>query len=327
VVSELGLNDSRPCAEGRCGLILATTKGNIEEQVAWMRHADAEADAGAATDRSHSEGEHATIPTLGAEAARLAGAAGALGPAYAVSAACASGLIALIDAAIMLLSDEAERMVVIAADEDGDFVADGFRALRAISPSSCKPFDRGRDGLALGPAAAGCVLGSGLDLPLCMLSGWGISNDATHMTAPDATGVGLIRAIREALAMAGLAPGQIDVYFAHGTATRYNDAMEMRAVESIFCGSGGKGPAITGVKGLIGHTLGASGLIECALAVRMLQRQIAPGVVGLRTTERADFDFVTASRSMKIRHILKVASGFGGINAAVVLSLPTDAAF
>ncbi len=107
--------------------------------------------------------------------------------------------------------------------------------------------------------------------------------------------------------------------FAHGTGTKYNDAMEGVAIEKVFLDAGSR-PAVTAVKGLIGHTLGAAGLVEAMLAVEMIRQQRIPGIVGLRVPERGDIDFVVNSRSAKVRHVLKIASGFGGMNAAVVIS-------
>ena len=154
---------------------------------------------------------------------------------------------------------------------------------------------------------------------IAVVSGWGVSNDAVHMTAPDREARGLIRAIRQALDRAELEPGEIDVVFAHGTGTPFNDAMEGVAIERVFLESG-VSPAVTAVKGLIGHTLGAAGLIEAVLGVEMIRRGVVLPVLGLQVPERAGIDFVREARRWKIRHVLKIGSGFGGMNAAVVLS-------
>jgi 3-oxoacyl-(acyl-carrier-protein) synthase len=288
----------------KCGLILATTKGDIAGEVAWLR----------------AEGNvKGAMPTLGAEAGRLAHAAGLSGPAYAVSTACSSGLVALIEAALTVSEGAVERMIAVAGDESTSFVHDGFRSLKALSTTSCRPFDRRRDGLMLGAAAAAVRVARG-DGPV-VLSGFGISNDASHMTAPDPAAGGLIRAIEQALTMAKLSPDQIDVFFAHGTGTKYNDAMEAVAIEKVFLRNGARGPAVTAVKSLIGHTLGAAGLIEAALAVRMLKRQVIRPIVSLEVPEAAGIDFVMQTRrNVRVRHVLKTASGFGGMNAAVILS-------
>ena len=290
------------------GLLLATTKGDIAGQIRWMR----DADAGVA---------QAEPPTLNTALQMIRDPNIFGGPSYVISTACTSGLVALIESAILVADGEADAMVALGADAAGDFVRDGFHALRAISPTACRPFDQNRDGLTLGSAAAGCtVQRRGSIAPLCTISGWGISNDAAHMTAPDRNAGGLIRAIQQALTMASVRPSDIGVIFAHGTGTKYNDAMESVAIENIFLANNWF-PAVTAVKGLIGHTLGAAGLIEAALAVEMLRTQTIPAITGLRSPEfRADF--VMTTRKTSFRHVLKIASGFGGMNSAVILSQP-----
>jgi 3-oxoacyl-[acyl-carrier-protein] synthase II len=298
-----------PCCDPtRTPLILATTKGPIDALVSWMR-------------AEHPDGP---VPTLSDEAASLARDLHLAGPAYAVSAACASGLFALIDAAVTLRQEQAPAALVLGIDVASSFVRDGFGALKAASPTGiCRPFDSQRDGLILGSgAAAALVTGQPAGSATCLLSGWGAASDAVHLTAPDRDASGLIRAIQQALDMARLAPHEIDVVFAHGTGTRYNDAMEAVALEKLFLPSGRKSPAITAVKGLIGHTLGASGIVETALAAHILATQMVPAITNLQTSEYPQFDFVQAPRHTPVRHILKVASGFGGLNAAVILSHP-----
>jgi 3-oxoacyl-(acyl-carrier-protein) synthase len=287
---------------GGAGLVLATTKGDVEREVLYLR----------------SGGE---MPTLGGEASRLARTAGVGGAVHAVSTACSSGLAAMIDAAIAVLQEDAKEMIVVAGDESTSFVHDGFRALRATSVRGCRPFDQSRDGLMLGAAAGAVVLRAAEEGDSVVISGFGVSNDASHMTAPDPTGAGLVRAIEGALTLAGLPPENIDVVFAHATGTRYNDAMETTAIRQVFLQNGGKRPAVTAVKSLIGHTLGAAGLVESALAVKILEQQVVPGIIGLELPEFEGIDFVRSRREIPVRHVLKMASGFGGMNAAVILSL------
>ena len=287
------------------GLILATTKGEMAEQVAWMRRVNVDGSG---------------PPTLEMPLEKLVRAYTIGGPSYVVSTACTSGVVALIEAAFLLLDGDAEEMIALGADVAGDFVRDGFQSLHALSPTRCRPFDHARDGLMLGSAAAGCRLTRGARAVAdCVLSGWGISNDATHMTAPDRVAGGLIRAIRQALLNANISPADVDVIFAHGTGTRYNDAMECVAIDTVFL-QAKYSPAVTAAKGFLGHTLGAAGIVEAILAVEMLRRQVVPPITGLLSPERADIDFVRTTRRCRIRHVLKIASGFGGMNAAVVLS-------
>ncbi len=254
-------------------------------------------------------------PILATAARQLADAAGVAGPSYCVSTACSSGLVAIIESAILIKSGQMKRVLACGADMASSFVRDGFAALKAISPTVCRPFDLRRDGLRLGSAAAACMVDAGYTGMI--LAGFGMANDAVHMTAPDRAARGLMQAITQALELAKLTPNDIDVIMPHGTGTRYNDAMEATALTALFPHA----PAITAIKGLIGHTLGAAGLIETCAAVRMLEEQMVPPVVGLEQSEYEQLNLVCGQpRKIKIRYVLKTASGFGGGNAAIVLS-------
>ncbi len=293
-----------------CGLILATTKGDMQPVEAWLNSRGP--DGGSAAPPMLSDNVHA-----------LARRFGLGGPQMVISTACSSGLTAIIEAAVMIQSREVQRMVVCAADVAGGFIQDGFYALKAITRTQCRPFDRQRDGLALGSAAAACLVTSdnhpqsGVRGPSVLLEGWGMSCDATHLTAPDREASGLVRAIRQALA--GLDAAGIDAVILHGTGTAYNDAMEALAMRQVFPHR----PYLTAAKGFLGHTLGASGVLETALAACMLHRQVVPATTGLEYPQWPELNFVRASpTAAPLKRILKTASGFGGLNAAIVLGIP-----
>ena len=292
-----------------CGLILATTKGDMQRVEAWLNSNSAE--HGASIPPQLSDNVHA-----------LARRFGLGGPQMVISTACSSGLTAIIEAAMMIESRAVKQMVVCAADVAGEFIQDGFCALKAITRTRCRPFDRQRDGLALGSAAAACLVTSsehrppGERGPSIALEGWGMSCDAKHLTAPDWEASGLIRAIYQALT--GLDPGGIDAVMLHGTGTAYNDAMEALAVQQVF----NHRPYLTAAKGFLGHTLGASGVIEIALAAWMLHRQVVPAITGLEDPQWPELNFVRACpTAAPMKRILKTASGFGGLNAAIVLGI------
>jgi 3-oxoacyl-[acyl-carrier-protein] synthase II len=204
-----------------------------------------------------------------------------------------------------------------------DFVFSGFSALQALSPQPCRPFDRSRDGLTLGEGAAVLHFMS-VDRaererrkPLALVVGWGVSNDATHITAPARDGCGLIRAIDKALHLAQLDSDQIAAVSAHGTGTVYNDAMELTAFRHVF---GDRSLPVYSVKGAIGHTLGAAGGIEVALAARALSEGVVPPTVGLLEPEpEAESLVSTRARNITGQTLLTTNSGFGGINAAIIL--------
>jgi 3-oxoacyl-(acyl-carrier-protein) synthase len=149
------------------------------------------------------------------------------------------------------------------------------------------------------------------------IAGWAASNDASHITRPDTTGGQLARAIRQAMERAGVAPGQVDFISAHGTGTRYNDAMEMAAFQSLFSAR-----PVFSVKGALGHTLGAAGLVEILISFRALSEHLVPPTIGLRQPEDCASGWATECPIPldQSRVALTTNSGFGGINAALVLT-------
>jgi 3-oxoacyl-[acyl-carrier-protein] synthase II len=153
--------------------------------------------------------------------------------------------------------------------------------------------------------------------PLATVAGWGVANDAHHVTAPSRDGCGLIQAVRQALERAALPPAAVAAVSAHGTGTVYNDAMELTAFAAIF---GERRLPIHSVKGAIGHTLGAAGGIEVALGARMLAAQLVPPTVGCGEPEAAAEGQVS-DRAVPFsgEWLLTTNSGFGGINAALLL--------
>ncbi|MBU4318761.1 MAG: beta-ketoacyl-[acyl-carrier-protein] synthase family protein [Proteobacteria bacterium] len=240
-----------------------------------------------------------------------------------ISAACASSTIALAKAASLITQGHAEAVLVCCMDIISEFVFAGFSALQAMSPFPATPFDKKRQGLTLGEGAAALVLMSEQKInsmsirPLARICGWGIANDATHITAPARDGRGLKLAINHACKQAAIAPEEICAISAHGTGTVYNDLMEIQAINSIFS----ENPVIVNsIKGAIGHTLGAAGGIEAALCVKILENKMMPGTVGFNEPEEGAENLI-ASEPKRVQgdYILTTNSGFGGINAAIII--------
>ncbi len=291
----------------RLGFVLSTTKANIE---ALERLSDGRPCSEAAR-------RHLQADLLAAD---LAAEHGARGPVQCISVACASGLVALQQGAKLIQRGAADAVLVVGVDHLSAFVVAGFTSLKALDPAGCRPFDRDRCGLSPGEAGAAIVLARADLAPKdsIVLRGWGTSNDANHLTGPSRDGSGLARAIRAALDSAALQAQDIDYVNAHGTGTPYNDAMEALAFTSVFEESV---PPVSASKGMLGHTLGAAGVIETILCVLALQQRLLPGTPGL--TNRADGapnGLLRVPRpSPRLGHILKVNTGFGGINGAVIL--------
>ncbi|MGD8963333.1 MAG: beta-ketoacyl synthase N-terminal-like domain-containing protein, partial [Desulfobacterales bacterium] len=240
-----------------------------------------------------------------------------------ISAACASSTIALMQAAMLIAAGCTDAVLVCCVDLVTQFVFSGFSALQALSDKPCRPFDRNRNGLSLGEGAAALLLmsktrarkeGRGC---LGTVLGWGAAGDASHITAPAKDGCGLQQAVDRAFRVAGLNAGDMAAVSAHGTGTVYNDQMELKAFGEIF---GDHLTPIFSIKGAIGHTLGAAGGIEVAVGLHSLAAQIIPPTVGFSEAAPGAEGRV-ASRAVDIAGdlLLTTNSGFGGINAAIIL--------
>jgi 3-oxoacyl-[acyl-carrier-protein] synthase I len=183
---------------------------------------------------------------------------GLTGPAYTVATACSSSAKAFASARRLIRGGLVDAAVVGGADTLCRLTVNGFNALEALSPNRCNPFSDNRDGITIGEGAAAFLLEPG-DGPVQLL-GIGETSDAYHASAPAPDGTGAAAAMRQALADAGLSPGEICYVNLHGTGTSLNDSMESQAVTAVF---GGAVPA-SSTKPMTGHMLGAAGACEAA---------------------------------------------------------------
>jgi len=240
------------------------------------------------------------------EAERIFGLPGAV----LVSAACASGQCAVGLAMKQLAAGRCRAALVVGADIASEFVTAGFTALGAVSPTVCRPYDVGRDGLTLGEAAAALLLAPSGETGFGRILRCAESCDAAHITAPDLTGGTLKRTIE-----AATAGGEIAGIVGHGTGTRYNDQAEVAALREIFpAGS----PPLFSLKGNFGHTLGATGVLQTALGLEFAARRILPPQAGLSEAMEGAAAAPFARRLAAPR-LLSLNIGFGGLNSAVVL--------
>lgn len=263
---------------------------------------------------------HYAQQEMGTPAAYLAHVLGIRGPAHVISTACSSSAKALASGARLLRAGLADVVIAGGADSLCEFTVAGFSALGSVSEGRCNPFSLHRNGINIGEGAA-LFLMTREPGPV-RLCGWGESSDAHHMSAPEPGGEGPERAIREALARAGLQPADIGYVNLHGTATPQNDAMEAGVMARVF----GAGTPCSSTKPLTGHTLGAAGAIEAGLCWLALTRhggralpphwwdgESDPALAPIRLVppgERA---------SQPLRHVLSQSFAFGGSNAALVL--------
>ena len=243
-----------------------------------------------------------------------------------VSSACASSTAALVLAASAIRRGEIECALVVGCDVASEFVLSGFAALMAVDLDGAHPFDADRRGVAVGEAVAVALLmrrdrAEREGRPgLGVVAGWGMTCDANHLTGPSRDGAPLAEAIGEALSMAACPPANVAAICAHGTGTAYNDQMETLAFKRAFGET--PRPAFS-VKGGMGHTMGAAGLAECLLSLEFLKRGQIPPTVGLRRVSEEARGWVSSDPCAvdPSGAILTTNSGFGGTNAAVVLSL------
>jgi 3-oxoacyl-(acyl-carrier-protein) synthase len=240
-----------------------------------------------------------------------------------ISAACASGNMALSRAAAKIQNGSIEYAIVAGCDIVSEFVFSGFASLGAIDSKGARPYDRDRAGLTLGEAAGVIVLASEDavrrdSLPrLACLGAWSGSCDATHITAPMSDGLQLAVAIRQVLSSAGIKPSEIGGVIGHGTGTIYNDSMELNALNLVF---NGDVKPLFSTKGGVGHTLGAAGIIQAAIAVKAIQAMQLPPQTGLREP-MPGAERMVAGQTQKLAapKILSLNAGFGGINAVLLV--------
>jgi 3-oxoacyl-(acyl-carrier-protein) synthase len=306
----------RPTAvdPARLGVALGTTLGGMEIFEAWD---------GAVAGGDPPPARLERVPYF-APATRVAAALSARGPVVTTQLACASGTEAIALAADWVRAGRADVVLAGGTDLLCRFVVAGFNSLRATAEVA-RPFDRDRRGLVLGEGAALLVIEEeghaarrGATATARVL-GAGAAGDAVHMTAPDRDGGGVVRAVRAALADAGIAASEVDFVSAHGTGTPFNDAMEARALLDVF---GKRGVPVNSIKGAIGHTLGAAGAFEAAVCAEVIARGLIPPTAGLETVDPdcAALDLVRGeARSCAVGVALSTSSGFAGANAAVLL--------
>ena len=242
---------------------------------------------------------------------------------YYISNACISGVSALIFARRMILSGRYDNMIVVGVDVQNRFIISGFASFKSLSPELCRPYDASRCGLNLGEACGAVMLTKTGTSDLVAIDGGSASDDANHISGPSRTGDGLYFAMRDAMSEAGVGPADVDMLQMHGTATAYNDEMESKAAGL----AGLSDVPAQSLKPYFGHTMGASGIIETILAAEELKRGIFLGGKGFGELGVPVPLNVSAENRLitNPHHCLKTASGFGGTNAAVLLSFETPA--
>lgn len=305
----------------RVGVVLSTALGGV---ATWERESE----------RLRQQGPDMVSPLLipmaavNMTAGHVAAAHRATGPNFAPVTACASGTTALGTARDLLRANLCDVVIAGGAEASitplvaASFAKMGALSTRADDPATAsRPFDAARDGFVLAEGASVLVLeredyarARGAR-PYAFLSGYGASADAGHATRPDPKGAGAELALRAALRDAGLAPQDIDHVNAHGTSTVLNDAAESLVIHRVL----GERPAVTSIKGVTGHCLGASGAHEAVAAVLSLHHQVVPPTANVQELDsKINVDVVVDKpRPLPLNAVVSQSFGFGGQNAVL----------
>lgn len=252
---------------------------------------------------------------------KVAAAAGTRGIVTTISTACSSSANAIMLGARLIRSGRLKRVLVGGTDSLTRFTLNGFFNLEILSPTGCRPFDKDRNGLTIGEAAAMLVLESAEVADparvICTVSGYANANEAFHATASSVDGAGALMAMTGALESARLEPGDIDYINAHGTGTEINDLSEGRAIGTLF----GDLPLFSSTKGYTGHTLGAAGAVEAVISALALQHGFIPGGLNhFSPMPELGCRPVSGNLERKLRHVMSNSFGFGGNNTSLIFS-------
>lgn len=304
-----------------CGVIASTTVGGLPEITP---------DVVADPTRYYRRGGFGAVTTYQNShvADTVSAYLGLQGPRFAVSVACASGSMALVLAARMLLGGAAPMMLAGGAEALCNFTLCGFNGLQALDPDPCRPFDQNRSGLNLGEGAAFLALEK-LERARArnarihaVLRGWAMTNDAFHLTAPHEHGAGVAASVRGAMRMAHAGADDIGYVNAHGTGTLLNDVAEARGYESAFRGRRRPIP-VSSSKSYFGHCLAAAGALEAVVTIlSMRSATLFPTLRLSQPIESPGIDWIAdGPRRQELPLAMSVSAGFGGSNTSLVFGL------
>ena len=257
---------------------------------------------------------------------------GAKGPNSCVVTACATGTHSIGNAFRMIQYGDADAMIAGGMESTITPLAfAGFNSMKAISvrndepERASRPFEKDRDGFIIGEGSGVLILeelefarARGARI-LAELTGFGMSSDAYHITAPAEGGAGAVQCMRSAIKDAGLEPGDVSYINAHGTSTPYNDFNETLAIKSLFGEAAYKVP-ISSTKSMTGHLLGAAGGVEAIAAIKAVMEDMIPPTINYETPDpECDLDYVpNVARKAEVTTALSNTYGFGGTNASLL---------
>ncbi|PKA83223.1 3-oxoacyl-[acyl-carrier-protein] synthase-1 [Ulvibacter sp. MAR_2010_11] len=294
VISKAGIS-----LDDKVGLIVSTTKGNIDVLERASRFAE----------------KRAYLSELGK---LIKNHFGFKNEAIVLSNACVSGVLAVAIAKKQIQSGLFDHVFIVSGDIISAFVVSGFNSFQALSDAPCKPYSENRKGISLGEAAVSVLVTSnpeGLAPEAVAILGEASCNDANHISGPSRTGEGLFRSVKGALREASIQPEMIDYISAHGTATLFNDEMEAIAFNRLHMAN----IPLNSLKGYFGHTLGASGLLETVIGMYSAHENTLFTSLGFdKLGVSKPLAVIEEVAAKPIKTFLKTASGFGGCNTAVI---------
>jgi len=305
---ERALDARQRYGAARVALVLGTSTASIGATEEGYRHLDSDGRMPAELRRPPIHAPHSL-------AGFVAEALGLEGPCLTVSTACSSSAKVFASAERLIRLGLADAAVVGGVDTLCDSVLFGFNALELVSPQPCRPFDQARCGISIGEAAGFALLERVDSAPgASRLLGYGESSDAHHMSTPHPEGLGAELALRDALARAGLHADQVDYINLHGTASQKNDEVEAALIARAF-------PVTTrasSTKGFTGHTLGAAGILEAAIALLAIRHNLVPGNLGCTHPDEACGPQLALQSEQRVVNVaLSNSFGFGGNNACL----------
>lgn len=310
VMEDAGLDKEQVAAYGtRCRMFYGTLLSTSDT---YLKHSSL-ALAG------QEDGSLARMNDFAVYAARITGVKGMIDVS---SAACASGTTAFGMAFDFIRNGMCDCAFAGGADSLNRLSAYGFHVLKSLSHGVCNPYDEAHDGINIGECGAFFVVES-LSHALargakiyCEICGYALGNDAYHITSPEPKGEEAAYIMRSALDDAGIAPDELDYINGHGTGTALNDSMEINAIRLLY--GEGEAPHISSTKALLGHCMGASGAIELASVIGVMQNEDPIRMPNLKTPIRGEEMFFVPEH-IDVRYAMSNSFGFAGNSASLII--------
>lgn len=313
----------------RFGCVSATLCAGARNYEALGRKYFAQSDLSAADLDNDATSPHAT--QINYQVNYLADYFGIRGPSSLISTACASGTDAIGYALDLIRYGQCDRVLVVGGDIISETIHAAFNSVFSITKECPRPFDKDRAGFVIGEGGA-CLILEAEDMALSRgakiyaeVAGYGLSNSASHLTAPSKNGMGESFAVVRALQDAQITPNEVDFVNAHGTGTPHNDRSEVLALIDAL-GERSKDVSITSIKSMIGHCMGAAGLVEAISTIHSVQTGQIPPTINFREGEDINpFHIVTnCGYARPIRYAVSNSFGFGGHNSSMVFGQYTN---